>query len=279
MSRLGDHFGRMHSRDREMIARWVAACSAAIGISLVAANAEAAEIKVISANGPRAVLAGITGTFERATGHKLAITVIETGEIRHRILSGALYDVIILPSGTADELAKAGKIVAGTMMPIIRTSFGMAVRTGEPRPDVSSADAFKRSLLAAKSILITDPSTGGISGVHFMSVLDRLGITDAMKPKLVLHRGSGYHAERIARREADLAVQAEHEIRCVPGIEFVPYPTEFQRVVSFTAGVGADPKEAAGLPGSASAPASHFIQFLRGPEALAAIKAKCLQPG
>ena len=268
------------SQDGDMIRTLIGtAVPAAIGISLVTAGAEAAEIKVISANGPRAVLADITGNFESATGHKLAITVIETGEIRHRILSGALYDVIILPSGTADELAKLGKIVAGTMMPIIRTSFGMAVRTGEPKPDVSSADAFKRSLLAAKSILITDPSTGGISGVHFMSVLDRLGITDEMKPKLVLNRGSGYHAERIARREADLAVQAEHEIRCVPGIEFVPYPAEFQRAVSFTAGVGAGPKEAAGLRETANTPASHFIQFLRGPEALAAIKAKCLQPG
>ena len=214
---------------------------------------------MISANGPRAVLADITGKFESATGHKLAITVIETGEIRHRILSGALYDVIILPSGTADELAKLGKIVAGTMMPIIRTSFGMAVRTGEPKPDVSSADAFKRSLLAAKSILITDPSTGGISGVHFMSVLDRLGITDEMKPKLVLNRGSGYHAERIARREADLAVQAEHvdplrarhRVRALSG--GIPASRELHRRRRRR------PKEAAGLR-TENAPASHFIQ-------------------
>src|SRR5262245_63506055 len=147
-----------------MIRTRLAACAGAIGLSLAGTHALAAEIKVISANGPRQVLADITGTFESATGHKLAITVIETGEIRQRILIGARYDVIILPSATADELAKLGKIVAGTMLPIIRTSFGMAVRAGEPKPDVSSADAFKRSLLAAKTILITDPSTGGISG-------------------------------------------------------------------------------------------------------------------
>ncbi len=260
-----------------------AAIAAAIGISLSVtsqgAGALAAEIKVISANGPRAVLADLTGKFESATGHKLAITIIETGEIRHRILSGAIYDVIILPTGTAEELAKLGKIVAGTMTPVVRTSFGMAVRAGERQPDVGSAEAFKRSLLAAKSILITDPSTGGISGVHFMSVLERLGIADEMKPKLVLNRGSGYHAERVAKGEADLAVQAEHEIRCVPGIDFVPYPAEFQRTVSFAAGVGADAKQAAGYHGTENAPARSFIQFLRGPEAAAVIKAKCLQPG
>ena len=163
-------------------------------------------------------------------------------------------------------------------MPVIRTSFGVAVRAGEAKPDVSSADAFKRSLLAAKSVLITDPATGGISGVHFMDVLERLGIVEEMKPKLVLNRGSGYHAERIARGEADLAVQAEHEIRCVAGIDFVPYPAEFQRTVSFAAGIGADPKDAAGLR-TENAPASHYIQFLRGPEAASVIKAKCLQPG
>jgi molybdate transport system substrate-binding protein len=243
-----------------------------------AQGAHAAEIKVISANGPRAVLTDLTGKFESASGHKLAITVTETGEIKQRILGGAVYDVVILPATTAEELAKLGKIIANTMMPIIRTSFGMAVRTGEARPDVSSADAFKRSLLAAKSILITDPATGGISGVHFMGVLERLGIVEEMKPKLVLNRGSGYHAERIAKGEADLAVQAEHEIRCVPGIDFVPYPAEFQRTVGFAAGIGADPKNAAGLR-TENAPAMHFIQFLRGPEALAVIKAKCLQPG
>jgi molybdate transport system substrate-binding protein len=186
--------------------------------------------------------------------------------------------VIILPTGTAEELAKLGKIVAGTMVPVVRTSFGMAVRAGERKPDVRSAEAFRRSLLAAKSILITDPATGGISGVHFMSVLERLGIAEEMKPKLVLHRGGGYHAERIVKGEADLAVQAEHEIRCVPGAEFVSYPAEFQRAVSFTAGVGADPKESAGLL-TDNAPASLFIQFLRGPDAAPVIKAKCMQPG
>ena len=133
------------------------------------------------------------------------------------------------------------------MVPVIRVNFGMAVRSGAPKPDVSSAEALKRSLLAATSILITDPATGGISGVHFMSVLERLGIADEMKGKLKPNRGGGYHAERIAKGEADLAIQAEHEIRCVPGVEFVPYPAEFQRTMVFMAGRGATPQDAAGL--------------------------------
>jgi len=233
-------------------------------------GARAAEIKVISANSPRAVLNDLTGKFESSSGHKLTIAVTETGEIKQRILGGANYDVIILPTATANELAQLGKIAAGSLVPIVRTSFGMAVRAGAARPDIDSVDAFKRSLLAAQSILITDPATGGISGVHFMEVLGRLGIADEMKPKLVLNRGGGYHAERIAKGEADLAVQAEHEIRCVAGIDFVPYPAEFQRAVTFVAGIGAGSKDAA---------ARQFVEFLRGPDAVSVIKAKCLQPG
>jgi len=234
----------------------------------------AAEITIISANGLRAVLADIAPAFERASGHRLAVTVTETGEIRQRILAGARYDVIALPQTTAGELAKLGHINPGSMVPVIRVGFGLAVRAGAPEPAVSSVDAFRHALLAAKSILITDPSTGGISGVHFMDVLARLGIVEEIKPKLVLNRGGGHHAERIAKGEADLAVQAEHEIRCVPGVQFVPYPAEFQRTIVFMAGCGVP----AGRPGAA-APANVLIRFLRGPEAVRAIKARFLEPG
>jgi molybdate transport system substrate-binding protein len=228
------------------------------------------EIKVISANGLRTVLADIAPAFARATGHRLAITTTETGEIRERILGGARYDVIALPQTTADELARLGHIDPNSMVPIIRVNFGLAVRAGAPGPDTSSAHGLKHALLAARSILITDPATGGISGVHFMHVLERLGLVDEMQGKLVPSRGGGHHAERVARGEADLAVQAEHEIRCVPGVEFLPYPAEFQRTVVFMAGRGTAPTEA---------PANALIRFLRGPEAVAAIKARFLQPG
>jgi molybdate transport system substrate-binding protein len=255
--------------------------TAALSIAaiLTAQATHAAEIKIISANGLRAVLADIAPAFQAATGHTLAVTITETGEIRQRILGGARYDVIALPQATANELAKLGHIAASSMVPVIRVNFGMAVRSGAPKPDVSSAEGLRRTLLAANSILITDPATGGISGVHLMNVLERLGIVEQMKGKLVPNRGGGYHAERIAKGEADLAVQAEHEIRCVPGVEFVPYPAEFQRTMVFMAGRGATATEGAGLHEAGDAAANVLIQFLRSPEAVQAIKARCLQPG
>lgn len=245
--------------------------AAVLTMAAVIPAAHAAEIKVISANGLRAVLADLKSRYESASGNTLAITVVETGEIRRRVAAGEPFDVIIVPTNTSDEMAKQNQIVAGSAVPVARTSFGLAARADGPKPDASSAEALKRSLLAAKSILITDSSTGGISGVHFMSVVEQLGIAEELKPKLNVNRGSGYHAERIVRGEADLAIQAEHEIKCIAGAAFVPYPAEFQRSIVFTASVGAHSKDVAAARG--------FIQFLTGPEGAAAVRSKCLQPG
>ena len=248
----------------------VALFGCAIAMVIAPSAVRADEIKVISANGLRDVLADVTPAFERATGHRLATAITETGEIRQRILGGAHYDVIVLPEATADDLARQGHVAPASMIPVIRVDFGLAVRAGAPRPDTSSPAAFKQALLAAKSILITDPTTGGISGVHFMSVLERLGIAEEMKGRLVPHRGGGFHAERVVRGEAELAVQAAHEIRCISGAEFVPYPEEFRRRVVFIAGTGTR---------DVASGAAALLTFLRGPETAAAIKARCLAPG
>jgi molybdate transport system substrate-binding protein len=228
-----------------------------------------AVVRVISANAMREIVADVKSGFEAASGRRLDVTIVETGGIRRRVLAGEGFDVIIVPRGVADELETHGRM-APAAVPLIRVNLGLAVRTDEPPPDTSTPDALRRTFLAAKSVLITDPATGGISGVHLVEVLDRLGIADEMKARLVPGRGGGLHAERVARREADLAVQAEHEIRSVPGAAFLAYPTEFQRSIVFVAGVGT----ASADPVAAKA----FIAFLRGPEAAAAIKARWLTP-
>lgn len=234
------------------------------------AGANAAEIKVLSANGVRAILGDLAGKFESTTGHKVTISYGEAGEIRKRIQDGEMFDATVLPMSVLEELLKQGKIAPGSTVDIARTTFGMGVRTGAPKPDISSVDAFRRSLLAASSIVITDPATGGVSGVHFAAVLQRLGIAEEIKPKLKLNKGT-YNAEFVTKGEADIAVQGDHEIRCVPGVEFVPLPTEFQRTVVFSGALAAGAKE----PEAAKA----LIQFLGGPAAVPVIKAKCMEPG
>lgn len=238
---------------------------------VTATAAQAAEIKVISANGMREVIAETKGRFEAASGHRLNVTVIETGAIRKRVLGGEAFDVIMVPSDVADEFLKANRSTAGTQAPLIRVNFGLAVRADAPRPDTSTPDALRKTFLAAKRVLITDPATGGISGVHLMEVLNKLAIADAMKDRLVPNRGSGHHAERIVKGEADLAVQAEHEIRCVPGAAFLDYPKELQRTIVFIGSTGAAATDASA--------AKAYLDFLRGPDVAAVIKAKCLSPG
>jgi molybdate transport system substrate-binding protein len=247
-----------------------AAAIGAIAMSQISA-CDAAEIKVISANGMREVLADTQAKFEAETGHLLTITVVETGEIRKRVLAGENFDVIMVPRATSDELEKAGKIVAGSAVQLIRVDFGLAVPNDGPRPDVSTPEALKRTLLAAKVVLVTDPATGGISGVHFMDVLGKLGIADEMKSRLVPQPGGGFHAMRVVKGEADLAVQAEHEIRCVKGATFLPYPAVFQQTIVFMGGIGS----ASGNVAAAKA----YLHYVTGPETDNTYSAHCLRRG
>ncbi len=244
----------------------------AIAVLMTAVSAgDAAEIKVISANGMREVITETRAKFEAASGHRLTITVVETGEIRRRVLGGEQFDVIMVPKAAADDFEQRGKMVPGSGVQLIRVNFGLAVAADGPRPETSTPDDLKRVFLAAKTVLITDPKTGGISGVHLMEVLDKLGITEQMKDKLVPNPGGGFHAARVVKGEADLAVQAEHDIRCVRGATFLPYPAAFQRTVVFIGGIGSATKEADA--------AKSYLSFITGPDALTSIRAHCLTPG
>jgi len=231
---------------------------------------KAAEIKVFSANGVKTIMGDLVPQFETATGHKVTVSFGEAGELRHRILEGGeAFDLAFLPSAVLGDLATRGKIARDTMVDSARTEVGMGVRAGATKPDTSSTEAFKRSLLAMRSIVITDPATGGVSGVHYASVLQRLGIADEIKPKLRLTRGV-LNAEFVGRGEADLAIQLAHEIHAVAGVEFVPLPPEFQRSIVFSVGVAAGSSD----PGAAK----KLVDFLSGPAAAATIKAKGLEP-
>jgi molybdate transport system substrate-binding protein len=252
---------------------WIRATVATfISVSGVSLNTSVAdEIRVISANGMREVIAETTAKFETASRHKLMVTVVETGEISKRVLAGEPYDVIMVPSDAADELEKAGKIAPSSAVALIRVNFGLATSSEGPRRDTSTPEGLKRTFLGARTVIITDPATGGISGVHLLEVLDKLGIADEMKSRLVPQRGGAFHAERVVKGEADLAVQAEHEIRCVKGAAFLPYPAVFQQTIVFMGGIGAAAKNADA--------AKAYLTFMTSSEAATTYTAHCLTPG
>jgi molybdate transport system substrate-binding protein len=233
--------------------------------------AQAPEIKVLSAVPMQPVLEDLGPKFERATGYKLAITFAALGEVVNRIQDGETADVVIIPRQGIESLAKDGKAAAGNVTVVARSGIGVAVRKGAPKPDVSSPEALKRTLLAAKSIAYPNPANGGVSAIHFAKVLERLGIVNEIEPKTVLARPGDDTAVLVANGQAEIGVHQFQVLMSVAGIEIVgPLPGDLQDTVVFAAAI---------MGGTKSAEASKaLVDFLRTPEAAAVIKAKGMEP-
>jgi molybdate transport system substrate-binding protein len=235
------------------------------------AAAEAVEIKVLTSVALTSALDELAPQFERATGNKLNIGYGLIADIKKRIVAGETADVIILSRPAMDDLQKQDKIAPGSVADVVGTPVAVAVRAGAPKPDISSADALKRSLLAAKSIVYADPAKGGASGVHFAHVVEQLGIAEQLKSRTILVPGA-QAADVVAKGEAEIGVAQASEIVPVAGAQLVgPLPGELGSVTEFTAGIGTGSK--------ASEAAKSLILFLTGPAAAPVFKSKGLQPG
>jgi molybdate transport system substrate-binding protein len=213
--------------------------AAVIGLALTGTplrHAEAADIKVLSAGAVRAILTELTPAFEKETGHKVSFEFGTAGQTAQRLASEP-SDVVILPDARLDEQIKQDRVVAGSRADIARTGMGLGVREGAPKPDISTTEAFKKALLAAKSITYVDPSQGATSGVYFSGLLQSWGIADTMKPKTTLVSG-GYPAERVAKGEVEMVVHQISEILPVKGVTVVgPLPKDIQKVTTYSGGL------------------------------------------
>jgi molybdate transport system substrate-binding protein len=155
-----------------MVATWFAA----LAVLAHAATSEAAEIKVLSAIGMQSVLEDLGPRFERATGHKLAVSFATAGAAVKRAQDGEAADVVIATRQGIDGLVKNGKAAADNVTALASAGISVAIRKGAPKPDISSQDALKRTLLAAKSISYVNPASGGASGIHFVELVPVAGI-------------------------------------------------------------------------------------------------------
>src|SRR5215470_14516201 len=227
---------------------------------------EAAEIKVLSAGAVKAVVVDVSDAFEKESGHKLTVSFGTVGVIKQK-LAAEPADVVIMTDVAIDEAIRQGSAVAGTRNDIARAGVGVGVKEGAPKPDISTPEAFKQTLLAAKSIVYVDPAQGATSGIHFASVLQRLGIADAVKGKTLLWPG-GYAAEAVADGRAEVVVHQISEILPVKGVTLVgPLPKDVQKVTIYSAGLAAK----AASPEAARA----FIAYLTSPP----VKAKFAAAG
>jgi molybdate transport system substrate-binding protein len=227
----------------------------------------AVEIKILSTHAVLEVLSELGPQFEHMSGNKLSFGYNPTGVIKRQIENGSAFDVAIVTRQALDALAEQGKIKPDTCTDIGRCGLGVAIRKDAPKPDIGTVEAFKRTMLAAKSIV---RSTDGASGRYFAKLIDRLGIAEAMRGKIRLGP-SGRVAELVASGEVEIAVQQISELLPVTGAAFVgPFPPELQLYTVFSAGAST----ASNAPEAAKA----FVDFLTTTAALALLEAKGLEP-
>ncbi len=201
-----------------------------------AGRADAAEIKVLSAGAVRAVLVDVSDAFKQQTGHIIAASFGPVGVTRQKLATEPA-DVVIMTDVAIDEAIPQGTVVAGTRTDIARTGVGVGVREGATKPDISTPEALKQTLLAAKSLIYVDPAQGATSGIHIASVLQRLGIADAVKSKTLLWPG-GYVAEAVAKGQVEIVLHQISEILPVKGVTLVgPLPKDLQKITVYSAGL------------------------------------------
>jgi molybdate transport system substrate-binding protein len=255
-----------------MIRRLFAFAATAAATTFIAALsngglAHAAEVKVLSSPAVRGVVSELGRQFEGATGHKLVVDFDVFAVLKRRIDAGETFDIAVLSPALIDDLIKLGKVAADTRADLGRHGTGLGVRKGAPKPDIGSVEAFKRTMLNAKSVAYFKEGTAGL---HFLSVLDRLGIATDMKPKLKAYEAAGI-VQAVESGEVELVVAGIGTIVALPSVELVGgLPPELQSFTAYTAGVSATAKQPEA--------ARTLIRFLTAPAATQVIKANGFEP-
>jgi molybdate transport system substrate-binding protein len=247
------------------------AALAAIACATHAAGQEGAvargQLRVFTTRSVATVLAKIGADFERRTGRTLGVTTDVAIRMVRRIKAGEPFDVLVAAPAQIDELIRTGKVIPGTRTDLARSGIGVAVRAGAPKPDVSSVDAFTRALIAARSVAYLKE---GQSGVYMAGVLDRLGLTDAIRSKLTLP-DTDVVSELVRRGEVELGIVVITQILTTPGVALVgPLPPEIQSYITFSGGISAHSQ-------SVDA-ARELMAFLKSPAAIAVMRAQGMEP-
>ena len=228
----------------------------------------AAELKVLSTQATEDTYRELVPQFEKATGHKVATIFTGTLDAQKRLAAGENYDMIIMASPAIDAQIKAGKVVSGSRVDLAKSGVGAAVPKGAPKPDISTTEALKKTLLAAKSI---GYSTGP-SGVYMISLFEKLGLMDQVKPKLKQTPTGVFVGTIIANREVEVGFQQVSEVGNFPGVDYIgPLPADVQQMTVFSSGIVVDAKEAE--------PARALVKFLTTPAAGAAFRKRGMEPG
>ncbi|HEY2183921.1 MAG TPA: substrate-binding domain-containing protein [Xanthobacteraceae bacterium] len=230
--------------------------------------AEAADIKVLSTQATEQAYRELVPQFEKATGHKVITVFTGTLDADKRLAAGESYDLLIMSGPSIDEHIKGGKVAPGSRVDLARSGVGIGVRAGAPKPDISTTEALKSTLLAAKSI---GYSTGP-SGVYLLGLLQRMGIADEIKGKLRQTPTGVFVGSIIANGEVEIGFQQVSELSNFPGVDYAgPLPAGIQQLTVFASGILAGAKEADA--------ARALVKFMTTPAAGEAFKKRGMEPG
>jgi molybdate transport system substrate-binding protein len=237
-------------------------------LSLGGTVADAARIKVLSGSAVTPVMDELIPKFEASSTHKVLPDFdAAIGAMTDRLLKGEAADVAIVSGEQIERLMRDGKIVPGSRVDIARVGVGVFVRKGAPKPDIGSVEAFKRTMLTAKSIGYNDPAAGAPVGIYLIELFERLGIAADMQAKTVVFRQRSERFDAVARGDVEIGFNQISEIVAVPGVDLVgPLPAPIQRYTRFASGIVAS--------GTEKDASSTFVRFIVSPEAQAIWRAK-----
>ena len=232
--------------------------------------ANAAELKVLVGGAYDQVFQALLPSYEKASGNTVTSEQGPAGTLKKRVESGEAFDIAIITPAVMEGLIKGGKLDGQGYARVANVGVGVGVKEGAPKPDISSVEALKRALLAAKAVAYTDPATGATSGTFVDGLLVRLGIADQVRPKAKLKRG-GHAGDFVASGEADIVLQQASEIVPVKGVVLVgPLPAEVQNTTTYAAAVSSQSQH--------KDAARALIAALTGSAAAEVLKAKGMEP-
>ena len=223
-------------------------------------TAGAADIRVFSSGAPAEVAKQLVAKFGQESGNRVLFTVANPAVIQQKLAAGETPDIVILPVPIIESLERAGVLRPGSRVDLARVGVGVVVREGAPLPDISSVEAVRKLLLAARSIVYPDPAGGGQTGPALARMIAQLGVEDAVKPKLTLRQAITGGVELVARGEVEIGMFNISEVLPVKGVALVgPLPPQLQSYIVFAAAVRAG--------SAAPAPAQAFIEVMSAPAA------------
>jgi molybdate transport system substrate-binding protein len=243
--------------------------AAVIGLAMaLAPAAQAAELRVLAGGAMTSVWADLQPKYEQASGHKLEIFFGTTPNLIKEATSGKVFDLGIVPVEVMQDAAARARFAAGATIDVARVGLGVAVRAGAARPDITTPDTLKASLIRAQSIATLPASA---AGAQVMKTFERLGVSDAIKGKLQAKAAPAEVVQAVAKGEAELGIFLVN-VLTAPGLDVVgPFPAELQQEIVFTAAPALDTTHAEA--------AKALIAYLKSPEAIAIIKARGMTPG